>query len=130
MLVRYAVLANEALSIHDLAGRLETVVGQQGREVAMTEGERLIEQGRLQGEAKGRAEGEAKGRAEGEAKGRAEGEAKGRVAALLALFAARGLVVSPELRGRIESCKDLAMLDRWIARAITAHSAAEAISEA
>jgi hypothetical protein len=69
------------------------------------------------------AEGEAKGRVEGEAKGRVEGEAKGRVEALLAILGARHLALSDEQRARIEACSNVAQLDRWIVRAVTAASA-------
>ncbi len=61
-------------------------------------------------------DGEAAGRAAGET----EGEAKWKRAALLAVVDARGLVASPEIRARIDACSDVALLDRWIARAVTA----------
>jgi hypothetical protein len=44
--------------------------------------------------------------------------------------AARSLSVSPELRERIMSCTDVVTLDKWLARAVTAQSASEALSEA
>ena len=47
--------------------------------------EKLIAEGRAEGEAKGRAEGHAKGLAEGEAKGKATGEIKGMITALRSL---------------------------------------------
>jgi hypothetical protein len=37
--------------------------------------------------------------------------------------------VGHEVRARIEACKDGATLERWIARAVTANSAQEIISE-
>jgi hypothetical protein len=63
------------------------------------------------------------------AKGRAEGEAKGRVFALLAVLDARRLTLSHEDRVRITECADLALLDRWIARAATAATAAEMFAQ-
>jgi predicted transposase YdaD len=66
----------------------------------------------------GRAEGEARGRAEGEARGRAEGEA----AMLLRVLAARGFTVPEDIRQRIQSCTDLARLEAWGDRAVTANS--------
>jgi predicted transposase/invertase (TIGR01784 family) len=63
------------------------------------------------------------GRAEGHKSGLAEGQIAAKSAAILAVLAARGLAVSAEARGRIEACRDAAMLDRWIARAATAPSA-------
>jgi hypothetical protein len=74
----------------------------------------LLDQGRAQG----LAEGEARGRAEGEARGRAEGEA----AMLLRVLAARGFTVPDDLRQRIQSCTDLARLEAWGDRAVTATS--------
>ncbi len=75
--------------------------------------------------AQGRAEGRAEGEAEGEAKGKAMGEAK----ALLAFLAARQLIPSGEARERILACRDLATLDRWIARAAAARTLAELFEE-
>ncbi len=65
---------------------------------------------------------------QGQAKGRAEGEAKGRVDALLAIFEARGLPLSEAERSRITACTDHTRLQEWIQRAVTAESAAEALS--
>jgi hypothetical protein len=62
--------------------------------------------------------GKAEGQAEGEARGLAEGEAK----ALLLILAARGVVVSEEVRGRIVGCADLDRLELWVRRAVTAES--------
>ena len=75
--------------------------------------------------AQGRAEGRAEGKAEGEAEGKAEGEAK----ALLAFLAARQLSLSGEARERILACRDLATLDRWIARAAAVRTLAELFEE-
>jgi len=66
-------------------------------------------------------------RAEGEAKGRAEGEARGRAEALLAIFETRALPVTETERARISECTDLALLERWIKRAVTATSVAETL---
>ena len=75
---------------------------------------------------RGRAEGEAKGRAEGEAKGRAEGEA----AALLKIVTRRGLTLTAEQRRRIMGCTDVAMLERWLDRALSVSSVAELLAAA
>jgi hypothetical protein len=69
----------------------------------------------------------AQGKAEGMAEGRAEGEAAGRAHALIAVLAARGLDVPDDVRARITACTDLARLDAWLARAVTASSAADVI---
>jgi hypothetical protein len=71
--------------------------------------------------AQGRAEGEAKGKAEG----KAEGEAKGKAQAILRVLALRNVPVPPSDSARILACGDLAQLDRWLASALTATSAAE-----
>jgi hypothetical protein len=67
-------------------------------------------------------EGEAKGKAEGKAEGLAAGEAKGKAEALLAVLAARGLLVSPAERQTLLECSDSARIDRWIAHAVTVES--------
>jgi len=63
------------------------------------------------------------------AEGKAEGRAEGGAHAILAVLAARGLDVPDEVRARITACTDLARLDAWLARAVTASSAAEVIGE-
>jgi hypothetical protein len=57
-----------------------------------------------------------------------EGRLEGRTAALLGVLAARGLAVGAEARARIEGCRDVGMLDRWIARAVTAASVEEVLA--
>ena len=83
--------------------------------------------GKAEGEAKGWAEGEAKGKAEGEAKGKAEGEAKGKADAVLRLLALRGISVTAPQQARILGCTDLASLNRWLERALSATSADDLI---
>jgi hypothetical protein len=63
-----------------------------------------------------------KGRAEGIAEGKAKGLAEGEIEALLTVLDARGLTVSGEARARITSCTDLAQVEEWIRRAVTATS--------
>ena len=77
----------------------------------------------------GAAEGEAKGKAEGEAKGKAEGEAKGKTEALLKLLDKRGLAMSDEQREQVKDCTQIAQLDLWFDRAITASGTAEVFAE-
>ncbi|MCU0688109.1 MAG: hypothetical protein MUF34_38690 [Polyangiaceae bacterium] len=86
--------------------------------------------GKVEGKAEGLREGEAKGLREGEARGKAEGVREGKAAALLTVLAARGLALDDETRGRLAACHDLARLDRWLARALTAASAREALDDA
>ena len=73
---------------------------------------------------RGRAEGEAKGKAEG----KAEGEAKGKVDAVLKILTRRGLTPSADQRRRIIACTDLATLDRWLDRSLSASSVDELLA--
>jgi hypothetical protein len=66
--------------------------------------------------------------AEGEAAGLLKGKVEGKISSSFAILAARGLVVDAEARARIEGCTDLATLDRWLVRAVTAASAAEVVA--
>ena len=66
--------------------------------------------------AMGKAEGEAEGEARGEARGKVVGEAQ----LLLKQLRFKGFTVSPELVARVESCQDLAVLDLWAERVLSA----------
>ena len=65
----------------------------------------------------------------GRAEGVAEGKAQGRADAILAILAARHIAVPDDIRARIASCSELPVLDRWLARAVTAASAGEVVSD-
>jgi hypothetical protein len=67
--------------------------------------------------------------AQGRAEGEAAGEATGRAHALLTVLAARGLDVPEDVRARITACTELAQLDAWLARAVTAATAADVVRE-
>ena len=71
----------------------------------------------------------AQGRAEGRAEGEAKGEASGLARAVLAVLSARGLEIPEQTRLRIAGCSDLAKLDVWLARAVTAATAADVVRE-
>lgn len=64
-------------------------------------------------------------RAEGEAVGEAAGEAAALRAAILEVFAVRGLAVGEEEQARIANCRDLERLRRWHRQAITVASPGE-----
>ncbi len=64
----------------------------------------------------------------GEARGVAMGAARGKAEAVLAFLAARGLAVDEAIRAQIQACTDVALLDRWIARAAVSASAAEVVA--
>jgi hypothetical protein len=73
----------------------------------------------------GLSEGKAEGLAEGKAEGLAEGKAEGLAEALLAVLVGRGLTVRPEERERIVAERSVAVLNRWLARAIACGSVAD-----
>jgi hypothetical protein len=54
-----------------------------------------------------------------QAKGRDEGRAEAKAADILAVLEARQKAVTAEQRAKIEGCRDLAVLDRWLRRAVT-----------
>jgi hypothetical protein len=82
---------------------LQSRVGPRAREALMTTAERLIQQGR----------------AEGEARGRAEGEARGRAELLKKLMTLKFGPLSPETEKRVSSAA-IADLDRWSERMLNA----------
>jgi hypothetical protein len=71
--------------------------------------------------AAGRAEGEKAGRSEGEK----EGIRKGLMLGIKRAVSTRGLVLSAEQLGRIESCLDEGQLETWLVRAWTAQAAVD-----
>jgi predicted transposase/invertase (TIGR01784 family) len=77
----------------------------------------------------GKEEGLREGKEEGLREGKEEGLREGKAAALLTVLAARGLAIDGPTRGRIEGCDEPARLDRWLARALTAASAREAVDD-
>jgi hypothetical protein len=64
------------------------------------------------------------GRAVGAAEGKAEGIARGEARAILRVLKSRGLRPTPAQRELIESCDDVAQLDTWCDRALTAATVA------
>jgi hypothetical protein len=73
------------------------------------------------------AEGEARGEARGKLEGKAEGRLEGKVESLLGVLVGRGLAPSEAQRQRILGCRDLATLDRWLQRAVSATSVDDAL---
>jgi len=67
-----------------------------------------------------KAEGRAEGRAEGMTEGLEKGLVKGRAEDVLRILAARGVRVDARSRRRVLECKDLATLDLWFDRALSA----------
>ena len=56
---------------------------------------------------------------------RAQGRAAGEATAVLMVLDARGIEVTAEHKSRILACSDLAVLERWIRRAVTVTTADE-----
>ncbi|MBI4613454.1 MAG: hypothetical protein HY720_07555, partial [Planctomycetes bacterium] len=59
------------------------------------------------------------------AEGKAQGKAEGKAESVLAVLRARGLTVCEEERVRIDACRDIQVLDSWIARVATVRSTRE-----
>jgi hypothetical protein len=53
---------------------------------------------------------------------------EGKAEAVLSVLAAHGIAVGEALRERILACHDLPLLDAWLARAVTAATAAEVVA--
>jgi Putative restriction endonuclease len=62
------------------------------------------------------------------AAGRGEGLVEAKAGAILVVLAARGLAVPEEVRAHLLACRDVATLDRWLAVAALAASAAEVVA--
>jgi len=74
-------------------------------------------------------EARALGRDEGHALGRDEGRAEGEARALLTVLRGRDIAVPEAVRDRILAERDLARLERWVAKAVTAASVVEVLDE-
>jgi hypothetical protein len=64
-------------------------------------------------------------RAQGKAEGIMAGEVKGEATAVLTFLDARGIAVLAEHKSRILACTDLAVLERWIRKAVSVTTADE-----
>jgi hypothetical protein len=86
-------------------------VSPEAEEALMTTAERLL--------AQGRAEGEVRGRAEGEVRGRAEGEVRGRAATLAKLLTVKFGPLPAHVESRLAQAS-LPELELWTERVLTA----------
>jgi hypothetical protein len=89
-------------------------------EVIMTDLQRMIRQNRREAREEGRQE------------DRQEGLQEGRQAlmeSILAIFSARGLVLSLDLYDKLTACPDVSLLKHWLSRALVASCAEEAIGK-
>jgi predicted transposase/invertase (TIGR01784 family) len=66
---------------------------------------------------------------EGKTLGLEEGKTLGLAGAIVAVLGARGIALDAPQRARLEGCRDLARLERWLARAAVATTADEALAE-
>jgi Uma2 family endonuclease len=81
-------------------------------------------EGLRRGKAEGKAEGLRRGKAEGIRRGKVEGMRRGKAEAVIAVLAAREVSLKRTERDRILHERDLARVERWLARAVTCKSAA------
>ncbi|WP_437932468.1 hypothetical protein WMF37_25475 [Sorangium sp. So ce291] len=86
--------------------------------------QKLIDRGKLEG----MREGELKGMREGKLEGIREGELKGKRDTLLRLLARAGIALTENESARIQTCTDVATLDRWIDNALGSRTATEVLS--
>jgi predicted transposase YdaD len=114
VVVRYLLMVGDE-AVRETAGRvLHSVLGEQrAEELMQSYGEKLIEQGRAKGREEGREEGLIRGRAE----------------YILRTLTARGVPVDEAARQRILTCTDLATLDRWFDRSLTATTLSEVLDD-
>ncbi|WP_437994709.1 hypothetical protein [Sorangium sp. So ce145] len=82
--------------------------------------QQLIERGRIEGIREGKLEGIREGKLEGILEAKRD--------ALLRLVARAGIALTADHRERIQSCKDPAILDRWVDNALEAKDASEVLS--
>ncbi|WP_437627894.1 hypothetical protein [Sorangium sp. So ce1151] len=102
--------------------------------------QRLIDRGKLdgiregklagmrEGKLAGMREGKLAGIREGKLAGMRDGELKGKRDTLLRLLARAGIVLTEDESARIQTCADIATLDRWIDNALGAKAATEVLS--
>jgi hypothetical protein len=73
--------------------------------------------------------GRAEGIAEGEAKGTAKGAVSAKVTDIMKVLSVRDLHPTKKHLSQLAACTDLAILDRWFDRSLTAASAAEVFKD-
>jgi hypothetical protein len=108
--MRYVYQVDPSATVPGVAEAVRGVLGRKGEEVAVTIGEQLIEQGRRDGLVQGKVEGKAE--------------------LLIRIIQHRGLALTDDQRGRIETCRDATQLDRWAEAALDATSAGEVLASA
>ena len=118
VVIRYLLLIGDRTIRKAAEQVLHSVMDAQQTEALMRSwGEALIERGRRRGLKQGLEQ----GLEQGKAQGRAEG--------LLRILAARGLLVDEQARQRILTCTDMATLDDWLDRALTATTVSEVLDD-
>jgi hypothetical protein len=104
-LLRYVALVNGQMKASDLKQTLSHVLEGHGDEVMTTIAQEWIDEGRKLGVDEGVAR------------------------AVLRVLKKRGLGVRPEVEARVLACTDLAVLERWLDRAIDARSADDVFAD-
>ncbi|MEU7744182.1 hypothetical protein, partial [Nonomuraea sp. NPDC049158] len=78
---------------------------------------------------RGKADGIAEGKTEGRTEGRTEGKAEEAARSVLLVLAARDFNVPDDIRTQITTCTDLAQLETWLTRAVTAQALQDLFNE-
>ncbi|MEV1239323.1 hypothetical protein [Nonomuraea sp. NPDC049750] len=73
--------------------------------------------------------GKAEGKVEGKAEGRTEGKAEEAARSVLLVLATRDFHVPDDIRTQITTCTDLAQLETWLTRAVTAQALQDLFNE-
>ncbi len=111
--VYYILTNNGAVDPERLGAEVYEQFGPEAQQAVVTAGQRLRQEGREEGREAGREEGREEGRAEGISR------------AIVSVLEGRGMIVSAEVRSRVESCVELDTLERWLQKAIVATSVVE-----
>ncbi|MFY0562889.1 Rpn family recombination-promoting nuclease/putative transposase [Archangium lansingense] len=116
LIVRYLFQVGHRTVRTAMRGVLRSVMEtHRAEELMRTYGEELIARGIKRGLKQGLEQGREQGRAQGQAEG------------VLRILAARGILVDEQVRQRILTCTDMAILDRWFDRALTATTLSEVL---
>ncbi|REG23601.1 hypothetical protein ATI61_11671 [Archangium gephyra] len=106
VVVRYLLLVGDKRTRRTAGQVLHSVMdAQRAEELMRSYGEQLIERGRRRGLKQGLAEG------------------------LLRILAARGLLMDEQARQRVLACTDVATLEKWLDRALTATTLSEVLED-
>ena len=123
-IIRYVFSVNQTIEIEPMLERITPLLGQKMEAVVMSVGDRLREEGRVEGWEKGRVEGWEKGREEGRVEGRTEGRVEGQAKVLLTQIRLKFKTEDAAVIARVQAA-DAETLERWAAAILTAESLEE-----